>query len=191
MNSKIKINFINQVFVTQWEMQSINDVILSLSNFLNEQNRYCHETHELIYNIINSWNQHRQCKILFYVIDYVESNFILNMFMLIIENILINSTKKNWRFKIKFKKLQIKTFQQFIKSLKNHNQIFALMCAKIDERSKKQKIWITKMSKQLKNLKSQFDDIKTNILSKFDKNNHVIDLKKNEKSSFISLYNLS
>ena len=65
------------------------------------------------------------------------------------------------------------------------------MCAKIDERSKKQKIKITKMSKQLKNLESQFDDIKTNILSKFDKNDHAIDLKKNEKSSFMSLYNLS
>ena len=111
--------------------------------------------------------------------------------MLIVENILMNSTKSNWRFKIKFKKFQIETFKQFIKNLKNHNQIFALMCAKIDKRSKKQKIKITKMSKQLKNLKNQFDDIKTNILSKFDKDDHAIDLKKSEKSSFMSLYNLS
>ena len=65
------------------------------------------------------------------------------------------------------------------------------MCAEIDERSKKQKIKITKMSEQLKNLESQFDDIKTNILSKLNKSDHVIDLKKSEKSSFMSLYNLS
>ena len=113
------------------------------------------------------------------------------MFMLTVENILMNSTKSNWRFKIKFKKFHIETFKQFVKSLKNHNQIFALMCAKVDERSRKQKIKITKMLEQLKNLKSQFDDIKTNILSKFDKSDHVIDLKKSEKLSFMSLYNLS
>ena len=35
-------------------MQSINDVILSLSNFLNKQNRYYYKTHKFIYNIINS-----------------------------------------------------------------------------------------------------------------------------------------
>ena len=191
VNFEIKINFINQVFVIQWKMQSINEIILSLSSFLNEQNRYCHETHEFIYNIINSWNQHRQCKTLFYAIDYIESNFILNMFMLIVENILVNSTKNNWRFKIKFKKFQIDTSKQFAKNLENHEQIFALMCAEIEKQSKKQKFKITKMSKQLKNLKSQFDDIKTDILFELNKSNHAIDLKKNEKSSFMSLYNLS
>ena len=47
------------------------------------------------------------------------------------------------------------------------------------------------MSKQIKNLQNQFNDIKIDILSKFDKNDHVIDFKKDEKSSFMSLYNLS
>ena len=135
-------------------MQSINDVILSLSNFLNEQNRYCYKAHEFIYNIIDTWNQYRQCKILFYAIDYVESNFILNMFMLIIEKILVNSTKNNWRFKIKLKKLHIETFKQFVKSLKNHNQIFVLMCCEIDVHAKKQKEKIVKMLKQIKNLQN-------------------------------------
>ena len=102
-------------------MQSINDVILSLSKFLNEQDRYCYETHEFIYNVIDSWNQHRQCKTLFYAIDYVEFDFILNMFMLIVEKIFVNSTKNNWRFKIKFKKFHVKTFKQFAKNLKNYN----------------------------------------------------------------------
>ena len=172
-------------------MQSISDAVLSLSNFLNEQRRYCHETHEFIYNVINSWNQHRQCKILLYAIDYVESNLILSMFMLIVEKIFVNSTKSNWRFKIKFKKFHIKTFKQFAKNLKNHNQIFVLMCVEINEHAKKQQMKITKMSKQIKNLQNQFDNIKVDILSKFDKNNYVIDFKKDEKSSFMSLYNLS
>ena len=65
------------------------------------------------------------------------------------------------------------------------------MCAKIEKQSKKQKFKITKVSKQLKNLKSQFDDIKTNILFELNRNDHAIDLKKSEKSSFMSLYNLS
>ena len=135
-------------------MQSINDVILSLSKFLNEQNRYCHKTHEFIYNVINSWNQHRQCKILFYAIDYVEFDFILNMFMLIVEKIFVNSTKNNWHFKIKFKKFHIETFKQFAKNLKNHNQIYVLMCVDVNEHTKKQKMKIMKMSKQIKNLQN-------------------------------------
>ena len=65
------------------------------------------------------------------------------------------------------------------------------MCVDVNEHAKKQKMKITKMLKQIKNLQSQFDDIKIDILSKFDKDDHVIDFKKNEKSSFISLYNLS
>ena len=65
------------------------------------------------------------------------------------------------------------------------------MCVEINEHAKNQQIKITKMSKQIKNLQNQFDNIKIDILLKFDKNDHVIDFKKNEKSSFISLYNLS
>ena len=65
------------------------------------------------------------------------------------------------------------------------------MCAEIEKQSRKQKFKITKMSKQLKNLKSQFDDIKTNILFELNRSDHAIDLKKSEKSSFMSLYNLS
>ena len=65
------------------------------------------------------------------------------------------------------------------------------MCVDVNEHAKKQKMKITKMSKQFKNLQSQFDDIKIDILSKFDRNDHVIVFKKDEKSSFMSLYNLS
>ena len=65
------------------------------------------------------------------------------------------------------------------------------MYVDVNEHAKKQKTKITKMSKQIKNLQNQFDDIKIDILSKFNKNDHVIDFKKNEKSSFMSLYNLS
>ena len=65
------------------------------------------------------------------------------------------------------------------------------MCVEINEHTKKQQMKITKMSKHIKNLQNEFDNIKIDILSKFDKNNHVIDFKKDEKSSFMSLYNLS
>ena len=65
------------------------------------------------------------------------------------------------------------------------------MCVEVNEHAKKQQMKVMKMSKQIKNLQSQFDNIKIDILSKFDRNDHVIDFKKSEKSSFMSLYNLS
>ena len=45
-------------------------------------------------------------------------------------------------------------FKQFAKNLKNHNQIFVLMCVEINEHKKKQKMKIMKMSKQIKNLQN-------------------------------------
>ena len=45
-------------------------------------------------------------------------------------------------------------FKQFTKNLKNHNQIYVLMCVEINEYTKKQKKKIKKMSKQIKNLQN-------------------------------------
>ena len=53
IDSKIKINVINQIYVIHWELQSMN-IDLWLSKFLNNQNEYCYNVYELIYNILNS-----------------------------------------------------------------------------------------------------------------------------------------
>ena len=54
INSKTKNNFINQIYITQWKIFSI-DVILSLSKFLNNKNRYYYNTYKFIYDFVNSW----------------------------------------------------------------------------------------------------------------------------------------
>ena len=66
----------------QWELKLII-VDLSLSDFLNNQDRYCYDAFELIYNIIDSWKQHKKCIILFYDVDFEKSNVIFDILMLI------------------------------------------------------------------------------------------------------------
>ena len=191
VDSGAKINLINQAFVTQWEMQPIGGATLPLPGFLDGQGRYCHGTHELTYNIVDSWGQHRQCKTLLYAVDYAGPDLILGMPMLAAENILVDPAESRWRFKIKSKKLKIETPRQFVKSLEGHSQVFALMCAGVDERSGKQKVKVTKVPEQLKNLESQFDDTKAGILPELGRGDHAIDLKESEEPPFMSLYNLS
>ena len=65
---------------------------LPLSNFLNDQNRYCYDAFELIYNIIDSWEQHRECTTLFYDVNFEESNVIFDMSMLTNQKIIVHST---------------------------------------------------------------------------------------------------
>jgi len=50
--------------------------------FFNDDNRYCYDVYKLIYYLINSWNQHRECTILFYLIKYISLDLILDMSML-------------------------------------------------------------------------------------------------------------
>ena len=76
-----KINLIDQVYVIQWKLKSVI-IDLSLSKFLNDQNRYCYDAFELIYNIIDFWKQHRECTTLFYDVDFEKSNVIFDMSML-------------------------------------------------------------------------------------------------------------
>ena len=82
VDSKIKINFINQAYVTQWKIFFI-DVILSLLRFLNNENRYCYDTYKFIYNFVNLWKQRQQCIDLFYVMNYSKFDIIFEIFMLI------------------------------------------------------------------------------------------------------------
>ena len=81
VDSETKINLVNQTYVIQWELKSLY-VDLSLSRFLNDQNRYYYNVYELIYNIINFWKQHKECIILFYEIDFESSNIIFDISML-------------------------------------------------------------------------------------------------------------
>ena len=82
INSKTKINFINQIYIIQWKIFSI-DVILSLSKFLSNKNRYYYDTYKFIYDFVDLWKQRRQCIILFYTINYSKFDIIFEMFMLI------------------------------------------------------------------------------------------------------------
>ena len=82
IDSKTKINFINQIYITQWKISSIN-VILLLLRFLNNENRYYYDAHKFIYDFVNSWKQRRQCITLFYAINYSKFDIIFEMFILI------------------------------------------------------------------------------------------------------------
>ena len=94
VDSRAKLNLINYAYVVQWELQFIL-TILSTLDFLDDNNHYCYDVYELIYHLTNSWNQHQECTILFYLVEYVDFNFILNMLMLAKQDILINSKKKS------------------------------------------------------------------------------------------------
>ena len=54
----------------------------------------------------------------------------------------------------------------------------------------KKKFKLFEMSKNFLYLKKLFDNEKAKVLSEQSQKNHVIDLMKNIKSSYISLYNL-
>ncbi len=73
----------------QWELQS-TFAILSTSSFLDDDDCYCYDAYELIYYLIDSWDQHRECTTLFYLVKYTSPNFILDMLMLVKQGILID-----------------------------------------------------------------------------------------------------
>ncbi len=105
-----KLNLINYGYVVQWKLQ-FTFAILSTSSFLNDDDRYCYDAYKLIYYLIDSWNQHWECTILFYLVKYTSSNLILDMSMLAKQDILINSKMQSWRFKIANNKLKIINFK--------------------------------------------------------------------------------
>ena len=73
----------------QWELQSTFAILLTL-DFLDGDDRYCYGVYELIYYLIDSWNQHQECTTLFYLVKYTSPNFILDMLMLVKQGILID-----------------------------------------------------------------------------------------------------
>ena len=79
---RAKLNLINYDYVMQWKLQFTFAILLT-SSFLDNDNRYCYDVYKLIYYLIDSWNQHRECTILFYLIKYTSFDFILDILMLI------------------------------------------------------------------------------------------------------------
>ena len=105
-------------------------------------------------------------------------------------DILINSQTRNWHFKIQLKKLKISKSKNFANVFKSKHQIFAFVCVDVTTTNNKinQKLHILK---QMKNYKKLFDNKKIEMLFEQHDENHVINLMKNKKSSFIFLYNLA
>jgi len=164
--------------------------ILLISNFLNGDNRYCYDVYELIYYLIDSWNQYRECTTLFYLSEYTSSNLILDMLMLVKQDILIDSKMQSWQFKIANNKLKIINLKQFALNLVKHSTIYAIVCAGVTKTPSK-KLTKFKVSKKLRNLEDVYDNKLIKILSKLRREDYVIKFQNNKKLSFMSLYNFS
>ena len=187
VDSETKINLVNQIYVIQWKLQSVN-ADLPLSRFLNDQNQYCYGVYELIYNIINFWKQHRKCITLFYEVDFEGSNIIFDMSMLTNQNIIIHSTASSWRFEIDIKKFELFELKEFVKDLKKQVNIYVFVVVDVVTATEKFKSF--EISKDYLYLKELFDNEKAEVLPEQNQNNHVIDLMKSTKSLYILLYNL-
>ena len=122
----------------QWELQSVI-VDFLLSKFLNDQSRYYYDVYELIYNIINFWKQYKKCVIIFYKINFENSNIIFDMSILTNQKIIIHSTTFSWRFKINIKKFKLFKFKEFVKNLKNQINIYVLVVVNVNITKKKLK----------------------------------------------------
>ena len=108
--------------------------------------------------------------------------------MLTNQNIIIHSTASSWRFEINIKKFELFELKEFVKNFKKQINIYALVIVDVITTTKKFKS--SKISKDYLYLKKLFDNEKAKVLSEQSQENHVIDLMKNTKSSYMSLYNL-
>jgi len=148
--------------------------ILSTSNFLDSDNCYCYDVYKLIYYLIDSWNQYRECTILFYLVEYIDFDFILDMSILVKQDILIDSKTKNWQFKIANNKLKIINFKQFVLDLVKYSTVYTIVCADVTKTLNKKSIE-SKILKKLKNLKNICNNKLTRILLELRKKNYVIE----------------
>ena len=97
---------------------------------------------------------------------------------------------RSWRFKIQLKKLKISKSKNFVNVFESKHQIFAFVCVDVTATNKKinQKLYILK---QMKDYKKFFNNEKIEMLFEQHDEDHVIDLMKDKKSSFMFLYNLT
>ena len=172
----------------QWKLK-LMIVDLLLLNFLNNQDRYCYNAFKLIYNIINSWNQHKKCIILFYDVNFEELNVIFNMSILTNQKIIVYSTASSWRFKININKFEISKSKKFAKALQKQFIVYVFVVANVTTTFKNK----SKSSEFFENylyLKKMFDNKLTKMLFEQSYKNHIINLMKNKKFSYMLLYNL-
>ena len=111
------------------------------------------------------------------------------MSMLINQKIIVHSTASSWRFKINIHKFEISKSKQFAKVLQKQFIIYVFIVANVTTMLKNK----SKSSEFLEDylyLRKMFDNELTKMLFKQNYENHVIDLIKNKKSSYMSLYNL-
>ena len=125
---------------------------------------------------------------IFYKVNFENSNVIFDMSMLTNQNIIIHSTTSSWRFEINIKKLNYSSSKSLSKNLKKQLNIYTFVVVGVNITIEKFKLF--KISKIYLYLKKLFDNEKTKILSEQNQRNHVINLMKNIKSSYILLYNL-
>ena len=172
----------------QWKLK-LMIVNLLLSNFLNDQDRYCYDVFELIYNIINFWRQHRKCIILFYNVNFEELNIIFDMLMLTNQKIIVYSTTLSWYFEININKFEVSKLKQFAKVLQKQFIIYVFVVANVTTTFENE-LKSFKFFENYLYLKKMLDNELTRMLFEQDYKNHIIDLIENKKSSYISLYNL-
>ena len=114
----------------QWKSKSMITNILLLK-FLNNQDYYCYNAFELIYNIINFWKQHKQYTTLFYDVNFRKSNIIFDMLILTNKKITVHSTTFNWRFEININKFRMLKSEEFVKNLQKQVAFYVLIIADI------------------------------------------------------------
>ena len=89
---------------------------------LNLHSYYSSQYHIYVCLSFNFWHVH-----------YINFDVILNMFMLSQQKITMNSKTQNWRFKIRIQNFEIFESKIFDETLKNHDQIFVLICANVTQ----------------------------------------------------------
>ena len=84
----------------------------------------------------------------------------------------------------------IEKFKNFAKNFNNKKIVFALICVDVDKITIINNFVISTVFKQIKKYLKQFDNKKIKLLFEQKSNYYTINLMKNQKSSFIILYNL-
>jgi len=125
---------------------------------------------------------------LFYLIEYINSNFILDISILFKQNILINSKMQSWQFKILDKKLKIVDFKQFVLDFVKYSIVYTIVCVNITKILNK-KLTKFEILKKLRNLKNIYNNKLAEILLKLKKEDYTIKLQNNKELLFIIFYN--
>ena len=111
------------------------------------------------------------------------------MSMLTNQKIIVYSTTSSWRFKININKFKILKSEQFAKVLQKQFIVYAFIVANVTTIFKN-KLKSFEFFEDYLYLKKMFDNELARMLLEQNYKNHVIDLIKNKKSSYMSLYNL-